>query len=41
MKLDEHVVTKAIIERFTKKWLDHLRVDVAIVGGGPSGLVAA
>jgi thiazole biosynthesis enzyme len=41
MKLDEHVVTKAIIERFTEKWLDHLRLDVAIVGGGPSGLVAA
>lgn len=41
MKLDEHIVTKAIIERFTEKWLHHLRLDVAIVGGGPSGLVAA
>ncbi|NVM20846.1 MAG: thiazole biosynthesis protein [Desulfobacterales bacterium] len=41
MKLDENVITKAIIQRFTEKWLDHLRLDVAIVGGGPSGLVAA
>jgi thiamine thiazole synthase len=41
MKLDEQVITRAIIERFTKKWIDHLYLDVAIVGGGPSGLVAA
>ena len=41
MKLDEQVITRAIIERFTEKWIDHLDVDVAIVGGGPSGLVAA
>ncbi len=41
MKLDEQGVTRAIIERFTKKWTDHLDLDVAIVGGGPSGLLAA
>jgi thiamine thiazole synthase len=41
MKLDEQIITKAIIQRFTEKWLDNLRVDVAVVGGGPSGLVAA
>jgi thiamine thiazole synthase len=41
MKLDEHIITKGIIERFTQKWIDYLRVDVAVVGGGPSGLVAA
>ena len=41
MRLDEHVITKAIIQRFTEKWLDHLDLDVAVVGGGPSGLVAA
>jgi thiamine thiazole synthase len=41
MKLDEQVVTRAIIERFTRKWTDHLNLDVAVVGGGPSGLVAA
>ena len=32
MKLNEHIITKAIIQRFTEKWLDHLRLDVAIVG---------
>ncbi len=41
MKLDEQVITKAIIERFSKKLMDHLEVDVAVVGGGPAGLVAA
>jgi thiamine thiazole synthase len=41
MKLDEQIVTKAIIQRFTEKWLDHLTLDVAVVGGGPSGIVAA
>ncbi len=41
MKLDEQIISKAIIQRFTEKWLDHLRLDVAVVGGGPSGLVAA
>lgn len=41
MKLDEQITTKAIIERFTQKWTEYLDVDVAIVGGGPSGLVAA
>ena len=41
MKLDEQVVTRAIIDRFTQKWTDYLDLDVAVVGGGPSGLVAA
>ncbi len=41
MKLDEQVITRAIIERFTEKWINYLDLDVAIVGGGPSGLVAA
>jgi len=41
MKLDEQVITRAIIEHFTQKWIDHLDLEVAIVGGGPSGLVAA
>ena len=41
MKLDEQVITRAIIERFSKKLLEHLAVDVAVVGGGPAGLVAA
>ncbi len=38
--LDEVVISRAIIERFTEKLLDHLELDAAIVGGGPSGLVA-
>lgn len=41
MALDEQIITRAIIERFTQKWIDYLNIDVAIVGGGPSGLVAA
>jgi len=40
MELDEVIITKAIVDRFYKKFLDHLETDVAIVGGGPSGLVA-
>jgi len=41
MVLDEIVISKAIIERFSEKMLQATDVDVAIVGGGPSGLVAA
>ncbi|HPK54179.1 MAG TPA: sulfide-dependent adenosine diphosphate thiazole synthase [Smithellaceae bacterium] len=41
MVLDEIVISRAIIERFTEKLLLATDVDVAIVGGGPSGLVAA
>jgi thiamine thiazole synthase len=41
MKLDEQIITKSIIDRFTQKWTDHIDLDVAVVGGGPSGLVAA
>lgn len=40
MELDEIVITRAIIDRFYQKLTDNLEVDVAIVGGGPSGLVA-
>lgn len=39
-EIDEMIVSKAIVERFFRKLLDHLQVDVAIVGGGPAGLVA-
>jgi len=38
--LNEVTITKAIVERFFQKLSDHLELDVAIVGGGPSGLVA-
>ena len=40
MEIDERIISKAIVERFYRKLLDHLEVDVAIVGGGPAGLVA-
>ena len=40
IEIDERIVTKAIVERYFRKLLDHLQVDVAIVGGGPAGLVA-
>jgi thiazole biosynthesis enzyme len=40
MELDEVVITKAIVDQFCKKLTNHLETDVAIVGGGPSGLVA-
>ena len=41
MALNEVTITRAIVETYTKKLLAHLDVDVAVVGGGPSGLVAA
>lgn len=40
MELDEVIITKTIVDRFNQKFLNHLETDVAIVGGGPSGLVA-
>lgn len=41
MKLDDIKISKAIIEKFSKKLIDALDVDVAVVGGGPAGLTAA
>jgi thiamine thiazole synthase len=41
MKLDEIVISRAIIERFARKFSQGLELDAAIVGAGPSGLVAA
>ncbi len=40
MALDELIITKAIIDRFIEKFKECLELDVAIVGGGPAGLVA-
>ena len=40
MKLDETLITKAITETYHKKVQDSINLDVAIVGGGPSGLTA-
>ncbi len=41
MPLDDVIVSKTIVEQFSKKLLDHLEVDVAVVGGGPAGMTAA
>jgi len=41
MNLDEVVISRAIIERYTEKLMDCLDLDVAVAGAGPSGLVAA
>ncbi len=41
MKLDDVVITRAIVESFTKKLLEYSDVDVAITGAGPAGLCAA
>ncbi len=41
MGLDERVITRAIIERYLKKLLENVETEVALVGAGPSSLVAA
>jgi len=41
LKLDEVKISGAIIKRFSDKLMDSLDCDVAVVGGGPAGLVAA
>lgn len=41
MPLSEKTITEAIIKRYTEKLLDSIKCDVAIVGAGPAGLVAA
>ena len=41
MALDERIITRAIIDRYFQKLRESLSVDVAIVGGGPSGLVCS
>ena len=40
MELNEVIITQAIIDRYFAKLKDNMDTDVAIVGGGPSGLVA-
>ena len=40
-KAVENVISNAIVQSFSKKFSEYLTVDVAIVGGGPSALVAA
>lgn len=38
MKLDEIVISRAIIESYKDKLTENLDVDIAIVGAGPAGL---
>ncbi|GAG35630.1 unnamed protein product, partial [marine sediment metagenome] len=39
--LDEVKITKAIVETYTKEFIDNLDIDVAIAGAGPAGLISA
>jgi len=41
MALNETIITRAIVERFAHKFTECTELDTAIVGAGPSGLVAA
>lgn len=41
MKLDDLMVSRAILDTYHEKLKDSLNVDVAIVGGGPAGMIAA
>ena len=41
MELNERTITRAIIDRYSKKFIEYTDVDTAIVGAGPAGLVAA
>jgi len=40
-KLDEVMISRAIVKTYTDILLDSLDLDVAVVGGGPAGLMAA
>ena len=39
--MDERIITQAILDRYFQKLKENLSVDVAVVGGGPSGLVCS
>jgi sulfide-dependent adenosine diphosphate thiazole synthase len=41
MSLNERIISEAIIDEYFAKFKSSLDLDVAIVGGGPSGLTAA
>jgi len=41
MKLKDENITKAIVERYMKKFIDNLNQDVIIAGAGPAGLTTA
>lgn len=39
--LDDIIISRAIVEDWSKDFLDYLEIDVAIAGGGPAGLTSA
>ncbi|MBC8525751.1 MAG: thiazole biosynthesis protein [Candidatus Cloacimonetes bacterium] len=41
MALKEEIITKAIVERFSQKFVKNLNQDVVIAGAGPAGLTLA
>ena len=41
MNLDDVVITRAIVESFSEKFLEYSDLEVAIAGAGPAGLCAA
>ncbi|MEA3476107.1 MAG: sulfide-dependent adenosine diphosphate thiazole synthase [Candidatus Cloacimonadota bacterium] len=41
MVLKEEIITKAIVERFSEKFVNNLNQDVIIAGAGPAGLTLA
>jgi thiamine thiazole synthase len=41
MALDERLISEAILTRYFEKFRDCLDLDVAVVGGGPSGLTCS
>ena len=41
MTLDEVIISRAIISEHMKTLIEYMEMDVAVVGGGPSGLVCA
>ncbi len=41
MQLDDVVISRAIVEKWSEDLVDCLESDVAIAGGGPAGLTAA
>ncbi|THB70735.1 MAG: thiazole biosynthesis protein [Desulfovibrio sp.] len=41
MALEERIITRAIAAKYFEKFTDCLDLDVAVVGGGPSGLTAS
>jgi thiamine thiazole synthase len=41
MGLDEIAISRAIVESHMKALLDHMEMDVAVVGAGPAGLACA